>query len=57
MLRAQGQSYRQIAARLNQEGHRTVTGKRWGAVQMRTVVLRGASASPGPVGAPPLGTF
>ena len=41
----QGQSYRQIAARLNQEGHRTVTGKRWGAVQVRNVVLRGAQES------------
>ncbi|WP_412030600.1 recombinase family protein [Deinococcus yunweiensis] len=56
VLRAQGQSYRMIAARLNQEGHRTVTGKRWGAVQVRNVVLRGAQTSPGPVGELPTGT-
>jgi DNA invertase Pin-like site-specific DNA recombinase len=45
-LRAEGLSLRQIAARLNAEGHTTRQGKAWNPVQVGRVLGRGSPVSP-----------
>lgn len=39
-MRAKGQSFRQIAAQLNQEGHTTRNGREWNQVQVMRVLNR-----------------
>ena len=41
-MRAEGLSLRQIAERLNEEGHTTRRGKEWNQVQVRRIASSGA---------------
>jgi DNA-binding CsgD family transcriptional regulator len=42
-LRSEGLSLRQIADRLNQDGHTTRRGKPWNQVQVKRVLERGGT--------------